>query len=180
MADGSDTSTGLLVTGDPDVGKSAITLATADDLVSEGGAIHLVHLRDRPRLTMELDHLVGGPVAEVPAAGPVAPARLLVVDGAEAVLEGWSTMFADLAAAAVAAGVRIVAVARRDTATAVATSLSTDGQTANTFVVPQFDAEQRMEVVASFPSLSRFSTDPRSGSVLGRPGLLDLLLRARA
>ncbi len=78
------------MTGEPDVGKSALTMATISELESEA-AIALVNLRDLPTLTIELEHLIDASIVDVLAAMSVAPLRLLVVDGAEAVLEGWST-----------------------------------------------------------------------------------------
>jgi hypothetical protein len=176
--DASGESAGLVVTGDPDVGKSAIAVAAADELLSEGAAIHLVHLRDLPTQTLELEHLIHGPITEVLAAGPVAATRLLVIDGAEAALEGWSTIFSDLATAASRAEVQLVAVVRGDAAAAVAAAMSTDGHPAKTFFVPPFDADERAKVATSFKSLTRFSVDPRSRWLLSRPGLVDLVLRA--
>ena len=107
---------GLMVTGDPDVGKSALALAVADELVSENGVVHVLNLRDLPTQTLELEHLIGGPIGDVLAAGPVSETLLLLVDGAEAVLEAWSAVFSDLSASAFAAGIAVVAVARGDAA----------------------------------------------------------------
>src|SRR5450759_5486357 len=99
---------------EPDVGKSA--LAVADELVSENGVVHVLNLRDLPTQTLELEHLIGGPIGDVLAAGPVSETLLLLVDGAEAVLEAWSAVFSDLSASAFAAGIAVVAVERGDAA----------------------------------------------------------------
>ena len=176
----SDEAAGLLVTGDPDVGKSAAAIAVAAELVSEGAAVHVVHLRDLPRLTLDFEHLIGGPIDDVLASGPIGTGRLLVIDGAEAVLEGGSTIFSDLAAAAERVGIRVVAVARADAAGGVSAAASRDGQLFETFTVPPFDADERTEVATNFHGLSRFSSDPRSAWLLGRPGLVELVLRAGA
>jgi hypothetical protein len=174
----SDGALGHLVTGDPDVGKSAVAIAVADELVAEGAAVHVVHLRDLPSLTLDFEHWIGGSIDDVLSSGPVGTTRLLVIDGSEAVMEGRSAMFSDLVAAALSVGIRVVAVARADAAGGVTAAISMDGQAVETFVVPPFDDDERAQVATSFQSLSRFSSDPRSAWLLGRPGLVDLVLRA--
>ena len=168
---------GLIVTGEPDVGKSALTMATISELESEA-AIALVNLRDLPTLTIELEHLIDASIVDVLAAMSVAPLRLLVVDGAEAVLEGWSTLLSDLAAASLRAGLLLVAVARQDAASSVSAVMTTQHRRGDPFVVPPFNLEERTQVAEGFESLARFSADPRSAWLLGRPGLVDLVLRA--
>ena len=170
--------TSLIVTGDPDVGKSALTIAVADELVSEGAAVHLLNLREVPRQALELEHALGGSLVEVLGSGPVADVRALVVDGAEAALEGWADVFSDLVDAARRAGLLVVGVTRNDAAGAVERSLADDGQAVPRFVVPALEHDQRERVAMTFPGLSRFSDDARAEWLLGRPGLVDLVLRA--
>jgi hypothetical protein len=170
--------TGMIVTGDPDVGKSALTIAVVEELASEGAAVHVLNLRDVPQATLEFEHHLGGALVDVLGSGPVADIRALVIDGAEAVLEGWGEVFSDVVEAAKTAGVPVVAVTRRDASAVVSRTLSGDGEIVEPFTVPALTVEERAEVVITFPSLSRFTDDVRASWLLGRPGLVDLVLRA--
>ena len=170
--------TGMIVTGDPDVGKSALTIAVAEELASEGGAVHVLNLRDVPQTTLEFEHQIGGALVDVLSSGPVSDVRALVVDGAEAVLEGWGDVFSDMVEAAKTAGVPVVAVTRKDASAVVSRALSGYGEVIEPFTVPTLTPEERAEVVMTFPTLSRFTDDVRANWLLGRPGLVDLVLRA--
>jgi hypothetical protein len=55
----------LLVAGEPDVGKSALTLRVADQLAGEGIALISLSLRDLPPRTVEFESLLGGSLADV-------------------------------------------------------------------------------------------------------------------
>jgi hypothetical protein len=174
----SDAEAGMIVTGDPDVGKSSLTIAVVDVLASEGSAVDIFNLRDVPRTTLELEHLLGGALVDVLGTGPLAETRVLVIDGAEAILEGWVNVFSDLLIAARTAGILVVAVTRKDAAAAVTRAFSHDGHAVEPFTVPELVSEERSQVVTAFPSLSRFADDSRASWLLGRPGLVDLVLRA--
>jgi len=169
-------STALLVTGDPDVGKSSLVLDAMEDLGAENGVSYLVNLRDLPRHIVDLEDHLGVALSVLFAAGAVDQNRTVVVDGAEAVLEGWSDVFAELERAAREAGLQTVAVARADAAPAVTTALRAGR--VDVFEVPPFDDADRQSVASNFPALARFAEDERSTWLLGRPGLIDLVLKS--
>ncbi|MFG3117478.1 hypothetical protein ACGF4C_24135 [Streptomyces sp. NPDC048197] len=178
------TGTALVVTGEPDVGKSALTLRTAEQLADEGAAVTSLSLRDLPSSGTQVEHLLGRPMTDVLAAGEIRPVRLLVVDGAEAVLEGRRDLLRELAAAAFQAGLGVVAVTRTDGAKRVqevlqtATSLAGGTGVSAEHVVARLTQAERHKLVETFRSLIRLSADSRAEWLVGRPGLVDVLLRA--
>ncbi|WP_157839163.1 hypothetical protein [Streptomyces flavidovirens] len=48
-------SSGLVVTGEPDVGKSALTIRTAQQLTDHGAAVACLSLRDLPESAVQVD-----------------------------------------------------------------------------------------------------------------------------
>ncbi|MFI0189543.1 hypothetical protein ACH4PW_18570 [Streptomyces sp. NPDC017082] len=179
------TGAGLVVTGEPDVGKSALTVRTARQLTEDGAAVACLSLRDLPASVVETEHVLGGrPLAEVFTAGEVRPVRLLVVDGAEAVLEGRRDLLREVAVAAFRAGLGVVAVTRSDGAARVHEVLETaTAQAGGTgavtrYVVARLTLAERRRLVDTFRPLIRLSADPRAEWLVGRPGLVDVLLRA--
>jgi hypothetical protein len=176
----------LIVSGEPDVGKSALTLATAAQMAGGGTPVTVLSLRDVPETMLDLEALLGAPLAEILAATATGEARLLVVDGAEAALEGRGQLLAEIGTAAFRAGLGVVAVTRTDGAGAVERALA-DAATAagrggpiRQNEVPRLTAAEIGQVTAAFASVRRLADDPRGAWLLGRPGLVDLLLRAGA
>ena len=169
----------LLVTGEPDVGKSALTLRVAEELATDGPVVTVLSLRDLPPTTLELEGLLGGALDEVLAAAVSGPGRLLVVDGAEAALEGRAGLLAELVSAARGAGYGVVAITRLDGRGAVAEALSADGAPVPTeHEISGLTAAEKTQLTATFAVLAGLEEDARSDWLLGRPGLVDLLLRA--
>lgn len=187
MARAGQDGSALVVTGEPDVGKSALTLRAAEHLVSEGAAVISLSLRDVPASVVEVESLLGGvSIAEVFAAGEIRPMRLLVVDGAEAVLEGRRELLRELSVSARRAGIGVVAVTRTDGAARVQELLQTttalvDGERRLAeHVVARLAPVERRILVDKFRPLIRLTADARVKWLVGRPGLVDVLLRAGA
>jgi hypothetical protein len=177
----------LVVHGEPDVGKSALTLRTAEQLAAAGAAVTTLSLRDLPGTTVELEVLLGGRLSEVLGATAVDAGRLLVIDGAESVLEGRGPLLTEVATAALRAGLGVVAVTRSDGARAVGRELSSaavaagvTGQQVHEHEVARLTSAETTQLAATFASLVRLGEEPRAAWLLGRPGLVDLLLRAGA
>lgn len=175
-----------MVSGEPDVGKSALTVLTARDLEQAGTPVTVLSLRDLPATTLELEALLGAPLTDVLVGTATGEARLLVADGAEAAMEGRAQLLAELATAALRAGLGVVAVTRTDGAGTAERALAEAAAAAGTasalasHEVPRLTAAEISEVTAAFASMRRLAGDPRSAWLLGRPGLVDLLLRAGA
>lgn len=177
----------LVISGEPDVGKSALTLRAVEDARDAGAAVVTVSLRDLPKTTVETEHVLGAPLGEVLAGTDVHQVRLLVVDGAEAALEGRRDLLGDLAIAALRAGLGVAAVTRsdgehvvRDVLRRASSAVSPAEITPASHLVSGFTIAEVEQVGSSFPALKHLSQDQRSAWVLARPGLVDLLLRAGA
>ena len=176
----------LVVVGEPDVGKSALTLRGIERLRAGGAAVTSLSLRDLPATTLELEAALGAPLNDVLAGTATGSGRLLVLDGAESVLEGREPLLIDVATAASRAGVGLVAVTRRDGGRAVAEALRRAGSavgsqtTPKEHDVPGLTEGETERLAATFSSLARLAHEPRAAWLLARPGLVDLLLRAGA
>ena len=182
-----ETPSTLVVSGEPDVGKSALTLRAVEDARDVGGAITTVSLRDLPPTTVEVEHFLRAPLGDVLAGTDVHQVRLLVVDGAEAALEGRRDLLGDLAIAALRAGLGVAAVTRADGEYAVrdvlrraSSAVSPAEITPASHLVKGLTTAEVEQVGRAFPALTHLSQDQRSAWVLARPGLVDLLLRAGA
>ncbi|MCT1830425.1 hypothetical protein [Brevibacterium luteolum] len=175
----------LVVTGDPDVGKSALALRVAEALEKEGAAIVSLSLRDLPLTPTELEaQLDGHSLDEILGAGAVRPVRLILVDGAESVLEGKSQIFRELVTAGLRAGFGVVCVTRTDGSRQVKEELSRALDLAESSYKPiehtvePLTKDERQDLLNAFTVLTRVGADTRASSVLGRPGLVDALLRS--
>lgn len=174
----------LVVTGDPDVGKSALSLRVAEALKQAGAAVASLSLRDIPQSVAELEDQLGGlGLEEVLAAGESHPIRLLLVDGAETVLEGKGPALRAVATASLKAGVGVVAVTRTDGSRQVLSVLSDAcelagiGTAAVEHGVGPLTDEEGDQLAVTFPNLARLRGEDRATWLLGRPGLVDALLR---
>ncbi len=179
------TASALVVTGEPDVGKSALVLATCAALEQNGAAIVRLSLRDVRGTVLELEHLLGGvTLPQLFAGAEPAVARLLVLDGCEAVLEGQDALFVELSRAALRQGLGVVAVTRSDGARFVEKAIraaltgldSTPG--VEVHAVDELEPREREELAAIIPQLGRVLSDPKASWLLGRPGLVDAILRS--
>lgn len=110
----------------------------------------------------------------------VAPLRMLVLDDAEAVLEGRRDLVSYVWRAAQRAGVDVALITRDDAKEAVAQAATQAALNAQQFAVPPLLDIEIDQVAASFPVLSRVANEPRSRWLLGRPGLVELLLQSGA
>lgn len=176
----------LVVHGEPDVGKSALAILAASRLADAGTQVTELSLRDLPGTILELEGLLGAPVGDVLAGTATGEGRLLVIDGAEAALEGRGQLLTEIATAALRGGLGVAAVTRTDGAGAAGQALADAAAVAGLpgpvreHEVPRLTAEEVAQITEAFTSVSRLGGEPRAAWLLGRPGLVDLLLRAGA
>jgi len=93
-----------VITGEPDVGKSALSLRVAALLQDAGIPVIRLSLRDLPGTVGELEGLLGAPLLEVLGGTATGDGRLLLIDGAEALMEGRGKLLTRIATAALRAG----------------------------------------------------------------------------
>lgn len=152
---------------------------------AQAAAVLTLNLRDLPTSAGELVGLLGASAGELFSGFPVAPLRVLVVDGAEAVQEGHRGTLTALAGAAFSSGINLTVVARDDAVAllrqvlAEAAGLGADRDVQQIVVLPLAEAEVG-ELLTAIPELGPIGSDPRSAWLLARPGLVDILLRADA
>lgn len=164
----------LIVRGEPDVGKSALTSRAAEDMSAAGAVVTSVSLQDLPADTLTLETALGGQLVEVLGATATAETRLLVLDGAEFVREGHSVILTELTIAALRAGLGVVAVTREDAAAAVANAMRNAQAAAGAadlreHQVPRLLPGEAEQIATVFPILSRIGQDLRAAWLLGRP-----------
>jgi len=169
----------VVVRGEPDVGKSALTLAAIDAIRTSGGVALAMSLRDLPSPAVSLKAVLGLGPTDLLAAAPSAPVSVLVLDGAEVVQEGESGALGALLSSAMAVGMTTVLVARDDAAEAVLEVLKIRGvdKPFELAVGPLF-ADEIAALVQAIPELARLASDPRADWLLRRIGLVELLLKA--
>ncbi len=157
----------VLVHGEPDVGKSALALATVDSVRASGGAALVMSLRDLPRKAVDLKAALGlGPV-DLLATAPSAPVSVLLLDGAEILQEGESGALTALLDAAASAGRTVVLVSRDDAAGSIRELLRERGAGDPVeFAVDPLSDDEIGAVVAAIPELARLMSDPRASRLL--------------
>lgn len=175
----------IVVTGEPDVGKSALSLRVMETLRDGGAAVASLSLRDLPASVSDFEDQLGGSgLDEVLTTGEAQPRRLLLIDGSEAVLEGKGNVFRALATAALKADLGVIAVTRTDGARQVREDLLRASEVARIsyapveHVVGPLSEEERRSLPSKFGVLARLNGDSRADWLLGRPGLVDALLRS--
>ena len=172
----------VVVTGESGVGKSALALlsltaAAASD--PDTLQVLCINLRHVPALTVEFESVLGASLSAL-LRDLSAPHRMLVVDGADAVVEGREDAFDYLADAAQASDVKMIAVCADDTSQvvqdALATRLGTDVQK---HPVPSLTDIEINQLAETFTELGSLTADLRSRELLRRLVVVDLLVRGR-
>ena len=176
----------LVLTGEPDVGKSSSALTAAAELRERGAVVLALSLHDVHERPIDFEGALGTTVYRALGASAVAPVRVLIIDGAEAVLSGKSDVLQEVALAAMRAGLTVVAVTRSDGSRRVLEILQGVGRSVlplarvDQFEVPGLDDRELEEVVGKCLPLRRVASNERARWLLRRLGLIDILLRADA
>ena len=172
----------LVVSGQSGVGKSALALLGLSDVgraEPDRLQVQCMNLRHIPKLPVEFEATLGSSLPSL--LGELsAPGRLLVVDGADAAVEGWKVAFRHLIDAASDANVQVVAVTSVDSVEVVRDILAERYRSgvAEYSVAPLTDAEIA-EVVKTFTELSSLNANPQARTLLRRLVVIDLLVRGR-
>lgn len=173
----------LLVTGESGIGKSALTLSAVAELEtadSSGFQGVVVNFRTLPQSNIELRAALGMSLEDV-LAETSAPARVLVIDAADAALERSAGLLNDLVLSAAAAGVGLVAVTSDAAMGFVREQVELGfAKSVSSFVMPPLGDEDISVVAGKFPLLRAVLRDLPANSLLRRPVVLDLLARTGA
>jgi hypothetical protein len=173
-----ESSPGAQVVGESGVGKSAVAVSLGGDGQREEMQVTSVNLRQLPERAMDLAAALCCDMATA-LSELSAPQRVLVIDGADAVLETGEEMFRHVIDSARQAEVAVVAVSSHEAAGAVKhlmeTVLSTD---IPTYEISELTDPELDMVVDRFPELARVATNPRSRELLRRLVVVDLLVRS--
>ena len=173
----------VLVVGDPDVGKSALAAEAVAQLEREGDAAAVrLSLRDLPGSVFDLEHGLGAGLDAVLGGAAVAPRRLLLVDGAEAVLQGRRDVLEALVRTGLKVGLGPVVVTRTDARGAVQATMEDAGSRApvQCFEVPPLNDAEVGRVIEAFPVLEHVRRNPRAVWLLRRLRFVQSILRAGA
>ena len=171
----------VAVSGEPGVGKSALVVRGLTTVAEEGPnetRVSCMNLRHIPKLPINLQDKFGVPLSEL-LSEIGAPQRILVVDGADAVVEDMEDAFRYLLDAARKSDVKIVAVTSVDSNGVVQDILREyfEDRVKEHVVAPLTDTEIS-EIVRTFPELQKLSANQKSRELLRRLVVVDLLVRS--
>ena len=172
----------VVVTGESGVGKSALALlglTAASKADPDSLQVFCVNLRHIPQKPVEFEATLGGPLPTL-LQELSAPRRLLLIDGADAVIEGMEHAFRHLIDAAKETEMAVVAVTSKESAEAVRSPLIERfaGGVTECGIPPLNDAEIA-EIGDTFAELKKLYANPQSREVLRRLVVVDLLVRGR-
>ena len=170
----------ILVTGESGVGKSALALSSltaAADADPETLQVLCVDLRHVPLLTVEFETTLGCPLTAL-LSDLSAPQRLLVVDGADAVVEGGEDAFRYVVDAAHDSDVKVIAVTTLESQQVIRDIVTSRfGTDVRALTVGLLTDDELANVVGTFTELADLSANPRSRELLRRLVVVDLLVR---
>ncbi len=171
----------LLVTGQSGAGKSRLVLDALASLTIESDDVEYValSLRDLPATSVEFRAALDGDLRDALLV-LTAPTRYLVVDAAEAVLEGRVELLNYVAMAARDTDVHLVVTSTSEGASTVRSLL--EGIRIGTVErAVELLTNAEVDIIAvRFPWLAPLAAKPASRELLRRPVVADLLVRARA
>ena len=172
----------LLVSGESGVGKSSLTLrslTSACAVSSKGAQALCINLRHIPKLTVDFERKLGCSLSTL-LNELSAPHRMLIVDGADAVVEGMEVAFRYVVDAAVESGIKVVAVAAEDSMGMVRDILADRfGSGLVEYAVKPLTNIELEEIVTTFPELKGLYSDLRSREIMRRLIVVDLLVRGK-
>ena len=170
----------VAVSGESGVGKSALVLlglvkaATADSASAQALCLNL---RQVPKITLDFQATLGCPLSTL-LSELSAPHRMLVIDGADAVAEGYDDAFRYVVDAARASDIKVITVASVESKQVVGETLAEFfGADVCEFPVAPLADTEIDEVVETFPELGGLRSNPRSRELLRRLVVVDLLVR---
>jgi len=175
----SDTSTSgaVLVHGASGSGKSAAVLAAASALEGDSAQWVGLSLRHLPGAALKLTEALGMPLVKV-LSELSAPLRLLIIDGADAASEGMDAVLSHVVQAARLSDVLPVVAVASENLDAVRALVSVAAAPPSEVHILYLSEGELAMVGTAYPSLEPLLRSPLARELLGRPAILDMLLRA--
>jgi hypothetical protein len=170
----------VLVTGESGVGKSAVVLGELTDAAAADPVTYDVvclNLRLLPPTMAELRSALGAPLDDL-LAEMSAPTRVLVLDGADIVIERDDQLLVPLLRAALTAGVTPWVISGTDGRAAVQAGMENVAGRVREVTIGGLDDAELDDVVRAFPQLRRLAGEPRAKELLRRPAVVDLFVRS--
>ena len=169
----------VVVSGESGVGKSALAVLSISVAADAGGTqVLCINLRRVPALMIEFESALGCPFGTL-LAEISAPMRVVVIDGAEAAVEGSEDTLCGLLDAALANEVKVVSVVANETKQAVRDRLvERFGNDVAEYAVAALTDSELGQVIETFPELGDLYESSRSRDLLRRPVVVDLLVRS--
>lgn len=172
---------GVVVTGESGVGKSALALLSLADVAAanpDTTQVLCINLRQVPERTVQFEDVLNAPLSAV-LSDLSAPQRIFVIDAADAVDEGMEAAFRYLVDAAHASGAKVVAVTGADSRRVVRDILLSrfDAEVQEHVVDPLSDTEID-QIAETFPELGNLTASPQARELLRRLVVVDLLVRS--
>ena len=167
----------VVVGGESGVGKSALTLRTLSAWGPDTAQALCINLRQVPKLTVDFESRLGLPLSTL--LGELsAPHRMLVIDGADAVVEGMEDTFRYLVNAAAIGEMKVIAVTGMDSMQVVQDILADCfSEGVATYPVELLTETEIDEIVKIFPELETLTSNPQSRELLRRLVVIGLLVR---
>jgi len=171
----------VLITGESGTGKSALTLSAATALAASRDEFQFValNLRRTRDSVAALSRDLGMPLADV-LREMSATSRVLIVDAADAALEGRGPLLRELAAAAHEAGIGLALVTADTGADEAAGTLSGLYSDPRTIEIPGLDDAELRFVGAKVPAIAGALRNLPAKSLYRRFVVVDLLARTGA
>lgn len=172
----------VIVSGESGVGKSALAVLEIAAVVNEKPdrlQMLCINLRQIPKLAITFEEKLGYPLSTL-LCELSAPQRMLVIDGADAVTEGYQHTFRYLISAAQDSDVKVIAVTSDDSKQVVLDILSEKfGTSIGKYVVSPLSNSEIDEIVKTFSELAPLNANPKSRELLRRLVVVDLLIRGQ-
>jgi hypothetical protein len=168
----------ILVTGETGTGKSALTLSAASALAAADSVFQFVvlNLRRTRDSVAALSKDLGMPLADL-LSEMSAPSRVLIVDAADAAVEGRGPLLRELAAAAHAADVGLALVAADTAVEDAANTLVGIYPDPRKFEIPGLDDDELRVVRSEVPAIAGALRNLPTKSLYRRLAVVDLLAR---
>lgn len=169
----------VFFTGQSGAGKSALTLSTAEEIAASDADFQYVvlNLRRIPNSVATLSAGLGSSFENI-LKELSAPRRILIVDAADATLEGQGPLLRELAAAAKAAELGLALVISDIAVKETASYLHGLYTNPSTFEIPLLGDDELRDLRVQLPSIAGALRNPPAKSLYRRLSIIDLLARS--